>query len=264
MASMEYKSLGKIEKLQYKDKSPLQRDLPNSYATPLQPDLTTGGYVVFVVVRLRAPPMEGQQGLVLYDVKCSDTLTFGGTKALPPHSTRKWNLDLSNCKTLVLQRSNLFLLEGKEYEIVVEVSVRVTVLDELEGIDSMLRENNRESIDRREVLIKAFTAAYTQDGSIFFWKKQKDTLWYAGSTSHVPSITGKGLQEYILPYSYPWVRMLGKFVGRETGCCLATFAAAMRTGAVSLHPRTKPFMFMTCPEQSVQALCIVYPKWGCT
>ncbi len=153
------------------------------------------GYAEFAVVRQLIQDEDAEsKHPILNDVSCIDDYTLKGTKAVPP--TRLWGVDLTQCKTLVLPVANLQLIEGKiDYGIDCFVAIRTTVFSELEGIDSMLRVNERESLKRREDSIDAFTLAAKENGYIFFWKlvmrgrqaKQRCALYNVAAVTYCPT-----------------------------------------------------------------------------
>jgi hypothetical protein len=112
----------------------------------------------------------------------------------------------------------------------------------------MLRVNERESLKRREDLIDAFTLAAKENGYFFFWKTKIGDAWKAGITKVDSVPRGSG---YILPYTYFWVHLLCFKLGKKA--CLAVFAGAMRYGMATLHPDTKPYMFMVYNEHRERA-----------
>jgi hypothetical protein len=50
-----------------------------------------------------------------------------------------------------------------------------------------------------------------------------------------------------------WVHLLGHMLGASA--CLAVFAGTMRDGMATLHPDTKPYMFMFYKEHRERAAC---------
>jgi hypothetical protein len=75
-------------------------------------------------------------------------------------STRSYMVDLTECNELILPFSNLPLIEDKMscgYEVVGYVALRTTVFPELIKIDAMLRNNDRDSLETREVSITDYS-----------------------------------------------------------------------------------------------------------
>ncbi len=97
-------------------------------------------------------------------------------------------------------------------------------------------------------MIDALTLAAKENGYICFWKTNIGDAWKAGKTKVAPVQHGSG---YILPYTYFWVHLQCSKLGEMA--CLGVFAGAMRYGMATLHPDTKPYMFMFYNEHRERA-----------
>ncbi len=127
------------------------------------------------------------------------------------------------------------------------IAVRETLLDELGRIDSMFRDNERVSLDYRDMLIDTFKGrnkVRRADGRLehplFYYKKDWDDDWVEGEQEvHDIEYNTDG---QILYYTYVWVILHGNIFGHLGKCCIGPIAGALRDGAASLHPRTPQFM----------------------
>ncbi len=127
------------------------------------------------------------------------------------------------------------------------IAVRDTLLDELYRIDSMFRDNERVSLNYRDVLMGEFRSRNTVrrvDGRlehpIFYYKQDRDDDWVAGKQD-VHDIK-HDTDGQILYYTHMWVILKGAIFGDRGQCCIGPIAGALRDGAATLHPRTPQFM----------------------
>ena len=127
------------------------------------------------------------------------------------------------------------------------VAVRDTLLDELGGIDSMFRDNERVSLNNRDILIGEFRSRNTArraDGRLehplFYYKKDWYDDWVEGEQEVHDVVHNTNGQ--ILYYTYVWVILHGAIFGHLGECCIGPIAGALRDGAATLHPRTPQFM----------------------
>jgi hypothetical protein len=100
---------------------------------------------------------------------------------MPP--TRSYMVDLTKCNELILPFTNLPLIEDKigyAYEIVGYAAFRTTVLSELIKIDSMLINNDKDSLETREDLITPFKSLTKTDECVYFSKSHATHIWKAG------------------------------------------------------------------------------------
>ncbi len=132
--------------------------------------------------------------------------------------------------------------DSEEKWIVVQryLAVRSTLDSELEPLDSMLRENDRDYIDQLQIRQQAYEDKVSQktvDGRswvyvVYYWKTKMTDEWKPGNVQckkehHLR--TGE-----LVDYVHFWVL-------RKSGekFCLAVLAVALRYGYAAFHPNIK-------------------------
>jgi hypothetical protein len=129
------------------------------------------------------------------------------------------------------------------------VRFRVGQVEELPGLDSMLRDHDADSLRRMRDRIFAFQARlleYTDEGNSLkpFWhfKLNRENGWTEGSGTITLKRRNRQRYRGILPYIYTWVTSIldgeqGVF-GPNSRVCLATLAAAVGVGVSGIHSQT--------------------------
>jgi hypothetical protein len=154
--------------------------------------------------------------------------------------------------------SHVHLLGAKEWIIFGFVAIRRTLVNELEVLDNMLRENQADSLKRRLQIIDAWVEdreKMTDDGALVsptcFFKTNVADNWKACGTQFMKDLHQRYNER--LPFHYLWCALKN---GPLSGCCLATLAGAMRHGIATLHPKTEDlgYMYMQHLNCHVQAL----------
>ena len=160
--------------------------------------------------------------------------------------------------------SHVHLLGAKEWVIFGFAAIRRTLVNELEVLDSMFRENQADSLKRRLQILNAWvedrekiTGAGVLVSPTCFTKTNVADNWSACETSFLKEFHQRYNER--LPYHYFWPVVKS---GPLSDCCLATLAGAMRHDIATLHPKTKDlgYMYMQHLDYDAQAL---YTLSGC-
>jgi hypothetical protein len=146
---------------------------------------------------------------------------------------------------LVIRIDQLYLLgDLNDWLLKGLVAVRNGLLVELEKMDSILRENERDNLERQAELITEFgkRKAYP----LFYWKKQLTDNWERGANAcWLRNYEDKGDK---LAYTRVWIYIfacilggVGTSIGR---CYIGPFVADLRYGMATLHLQTKPYAYI--------------------
>jgi hypothetical protein len=140
--------------------------------------------------------------------------------------------------------SHVHLLGAKEWIIFGFAAIRRTLVNELEVLDSMLRENQADSLKRRLQILNAWVEdreKMTDDGVLVtcFTKANVADNWSACKTQFTKNLHQRYNER--LPYHYFWYIVKSDVL---SGCCLATLAGAMRHDIATLHPKTMDLGYM--------------------
>ncbi len=141
---------------------------------------------------------------------------------------------------MVCHHNRLCLFDDKDWRISGFVALRATLIDDLEGMDSILRYNTLDSTTRQRARILAFaekTNALTVDGKcthpLFYYKCSVGDNWEVGRVSPHPEVYPTDGPR--LAHTRLWVYCYSCVFRYK--CCLAVLVAALRYGMASLHPK---------------------------
>ena len=156
---------------------------------------------------------------------------------MPP--TTLYDVDLSRCRELVVKPSHLHLLGNTAWTMIGFVAVKNNLLRELEDLDTMLRENQTDSLELRLQFFHDWVRSRSlmTDGGLLaspscYFKTDMTEDWIGCETSfsNYPH-ERKGER---LHYNYFWFFLRSGFLNNV---CLATLVGAMREGMCTLHPQ---------------------------
>ena len=128
------------------------------------------------------------------------------------------------------------------------VRILYETVDELEGLDSILRENDAkhlrlmsERIDRFQAKGDVKTEDLNPQNPLWYWKDKQEDSWRSGMSGWKKKT--KRLDDYpeIVPYVYFWITLENWAPTRNV--CFAVLAAAARYGVSSLHPHKEGGQF---------------------
>jgi hypothetical protein len=159
---------------------------------------------------------------------------------LPTTLTLCIKVEFQDCKSMVCRHNRLYLFDDREWRISGFVALQATLMDDLEGMDSVLRYNTLYSTTRQRARISAFVekiSSLTVDGKhahpLFYYKRRVRDNWEVGRVKPIPDVYPT--DGHRLAYTHLWV-VCHSCVFRYK-CCLAVLVAALRYGMASLHPK---------------------------
>ena len=156
---------------------------------------------------------------------------------MPP--TTLYDVDLSRCRELVVKPSHLHLLGNTAWTMIGFVAVKNNLLRELEDLDTMLRENQTDSLELRLQFFHDWVRSRSlmTDGGLLaspscYFKTDMTEDWIGCETSFSNRLHVRKRER--LHYNYFWFFLRSGFLNHV---CLATLVGAMREGMCTLHPQ---------------------------